>query len=48
MGRRIPFEEYYAIEDGYRRFDERKTAFSVKRQKIGEDAFSYNPRATIP
>ena len=44
MGRRIPFEEYYAIEDDYRRFDARKTAFSVKRQKYGTDIFSYTKK----
>jgi epoxyqueuosine reductase len=44
MGRRIPFKEYYAIEDEYKRFDERKTAFSVKRQKYGTDTFSYTKK----
>ena len=44
MGRRIPFEEYYAIEDECKRFDARKTAFSVKRQKYGTDIFSYTKK----
>jgi len=44
MGRRIPFDEYYTIGDEYRRFDERKTAFSIKHQKYGSDTFSYTKK----
>jgi epoxyqueuosine reductase len=44
MGPRIPFDEYYPIAGDYKRFDARKTAFSVKRKKYGPNLFSYTDK----
>ena len=44
MGKRIPFEEYYPINEDYKRFDGRKTAFSIKRQLLGAETFSYTKK----
>ena len=44
MGKKIPFEEYYPVRDDYKRFDGRKTAFSIKRQIYGAETFSYTKK----
>jgi len=44
VGKRIPFEEYYPINEDYKRFDGRKTAFSIKRQLLGAETFSYTKK----
>jgi len=44
MGRRIPFEEYYPVSEDYKRFDQRNTAFSVKRRVYGAELFSYTKK----
>ena len=44
MPKRVPFEEYYQIDENIKRFDPKKTAFSIKRQKFGADTFSYTKK----
>ncbi|MBM3292362.1 hypothetical protein FJY84_06750, partial [Candidatus Bathyarchaeota archaeon] len=44
MPKRIPFEEYYQIDDNIKRFDPSNTAFSVKRKTHGPDTFSYTKK----
>jgi len=41
LPKRIPFEQYYQIDNNYKRFDSRNTAFSLKRRERGADTFSY-------
>ncbi len=44
MPKNKTFDEYYPIKGEYKRFDNRSTAFSVKRREMGEDTFAYTKK----